>query len=179
MNLLDSLITGGSREKKETFSQATSLSSLPSLPEPDSRETQSVGIPPNRPAGDSPKSHVGTRSGVPPEPREPEAGLPESVLTSRYPLSALSRAALDSLPAAGKLSPQERRIILDALEVVVLNWLRTVFQPESAWEATCPKGHAVHDGVFARCLLGWNCEQCQQVYAPGECKLRLPEAKGF
>ena len=66
-------------------------------------------------------------------------------------LAALLRAALDSLPAAGKLSSQERRIILDALEVVVLNWLRTVFQPEIAWEATCPKGHTQFTMVF---LLG-------------------------
>ena len=133
--------------------------------------------PQDRPADDLRKSGTKTPAAVSLETHGPEANttpdLPESVLASRYPLAALARLALDSLPAAGKLSPQERRIILDALEVVVLNWLRTVSQPQSAWKATCPKGHLVADGIFVKALVGWCCEQCEQVYPSRDCKLRI------
>ena len=89
--------------------------------------------------------------------REPVAAampdLPENILLSRYPLAALCQATLDANPATGKLSRDERRWISEHLESAVLGWLQRVFQPEYAWEATCPKGHQVTDGIFARCLL--------------------------
>ncbi len=101
-------------------------------------------------------------------PTAAEPCLPESVLTARYPLAVLCRTALDSLPAAHKLSADERRCVAEHLEKTVLGWLAHVFKPEYAWEATCPKGHKITDGVFTRCLLGWCCPECEQVFPASE-----------
>ena len=100
------------------------------------------------------------------------SGLPECVLLSRNPLAALAQMALSSLPAADKLDPAERRIVADALERVVLQWLRTAIGLEAAWDATCPRGHVVRDGIFVRQLLGWACPECEQVLPASECKLK-------
>lgn len=102
-------------------------------------------------------------------------GLPDAVLTARYPLAALCRATLDANPAARDLKPDERRWIAEHLERAVLNWLRLCFEPESAWDATCPRGHRVTEGIFAKVLMGWCCGECRQVYPAGECKLRVRE----
>ena len=117
-----------------------------------------------------------------PERSRREAGaampdLPESVLVSRYPLAALCRATLDANPAASKFTGDERRWVAEHLEAAVLGWLKNILAPEYAWDARCPRGHQVSDGIFARCLLGWCCEQCQTVYGPGECKLNLEREK--
>ncbi len=103
--------------------------------------------------------------------------LPGNVLLSLYPLGALCRATLDANPAASKLTKDELRWIAEHLEAAVLQWLKTVFQPEYTWEATCPKGHQVTDGIFVRCLLGWCCERCRTVYRPEDCKLNLERKK--
>lgn len=52
----------------------------------------------------------------------------------------------------------------------MLNWLRLCFEPEKAWDATCPKGHRVTEGIFVKVLMGWCCGECEQVYAARECK---------
>lgn len=119
------------------------------------------------------------------EPEEAQATaeprLPDAVLTSRNPLAALGRLALDSLPAASKLNPAERCILADAFESVALQWLSEILKPEdviregSTWRANCPKGHRIDDGIFARVLLGWACPECEQVYPASECKLRVRE----
>ena len=79
--------------------------------------------------------------------------LPEDVILTRHPLASLCRATIDANPAASKLTGVERRWLAEHLESAVLGWLAHVFKPEYAWEATCPKGHQVTDGIFARCLL--------------------------
>ena len=83
--------------------------------------------------------------------------VPDAVLTSRYPLAEICRATLDANPAACKLSADERRWLAEYLEAAVLNWLRRCFEPERAWDATCPKGHRVAEGIFAKVLMGWCC----------------------
>ena len=98
--------------------------------------------------------------------------LPDSVLIARHPLAELCRLTLEGNPEAYKLSPDARRWIAEHVEMAVLNWLHWVFKPESAWEAHCPKGHRVSDGIFANALMGWCCAECQQVYPPGDCRLR-------
>ena len=140
------------------------------------RKTQS------RPAADdSRKSLAETLPAAPAEAHGPETGLPEGIFASRYPLAVLSLATLDSLPTAQKLSAQERRIVADALEIAVLQWLRKILQPEeviregSTWRASCRKGHAVRQAIFVRQLVGWCCEECQQVYPASECRLRIGE----
>lgn len=110
----------------------------------------------------------------PPEPRpgsETAYTLPESVLTARHPLAELCRLTLEGNPAASKLTKDDRQWIAEHLERAVLNWLKLIIQPETAWTAQCPKGHLITDGVFARSLLGWCCSECKQVYSSRDCKL--------
>ena len=110
-------------------------------------------------------------------PTAAEPCLPEVVLTARYPLAVLCRTAVDSLPTTHKLSADERRCVAEHLEKTVLGWLAHVFKPEYAWRATCPKGHQITEGVFARCLLGWCCPECRQVFPASECRLQIGEGR--
>jgi hypothetical protein len=103
--------------------------------------------------------------------------LPDAVLTARHPLAEICRATLDSNPAAGKLGADERRWLAEHLEAAVLNWLSYVLKPEPAWDATCPKGHRITEGIFAQCLLGWCCSDCKQAYPASECRLKRREVK--
>ena len=105
--------------------------------------------------------------------RTEEASVPDAVLTARYPLAAICKAALDSNPAAGKLSADDRRWLAEHLEAAVLNWLSYVLKPEPAWDAKCPKGHRIIEGIFVKTLAGWCCGECGQVYPAEECRLRL------
>ncbi len=105
--------------------------------------------------------------------RTAEPCLPDAVLTARYPLAILCRATLDANPAASTLSADERRWIAEHVERAVLNWLAHVLKPEPAWDAVCPKGHGIDDGIFARVLVGWACPECEQVFPASECKLVL------
>ena len=113
-------------------------------------------------------------------PRKPDSpvekpDLPDSILMARNPLKEICRLTLEGNPEAHRLSPDGRRWIGEHLETAVLKWLAHVLKPEPAWDAICPKGHRITEGVFARCLLGWCCEQCKQVFPASECKLRVRE----
>lgn len=147
MNLLESLITSSNREKKEAFPQTTSPVSPPSPPEP-----------------------VFAASMPSPEARA-LLDLPDSVLTARYPLAEICRLTLEGNPEARQLSPNGRLWIAKHLEAAVLCWFAHLQKPEPAWDATCPKGHAVTDGIFVRALMGWVCESCEQVYPGGACRI--------
>ncbi len=173
MSLLESLITGSSSEGKETFSQKTSPPSPPSPSEPDSREMRPVEIPPNLPAEPEPVS----AAAVPSREAGASPDLPETVLLTRYPLAALCKLTLDSNPAASKLSADERRWVAEHLEAGVLCWLSYVLKPEAAGDASCPKGHPVTEGIFVKVLMGWACQDCQQVYPASECPLTTSGGK--
>ena len=119
----------------------------------------------------------GPRSGEPfPEhSRTAEPCVPDGVLTARYPLAALCRATLDANPAAGKLTPDGRKWVAEHLEAAVLCWLSHILKPEPAWDAVCPNGHRITEGIFAKALMGWCCAECEQVYPAGDCKLRTSQ----
>ncbi len=123
-----------------------------------------------RPAYDSPKFQAAIKPTDTQAAHGPEIGLPENVLLTRYPLAALCKLTLDSNPAAGKLSAVEKQWVAEHLERAVLNWLERIIQPEDVWEATCPRGHHVSQGIFVKCLLGWCCSKCQQVFPASECR---------
>lgn len=176
MGLLESLITGCGRREEKTFPQTSSASSETSAP-------SGSGLPTRKP---EPSGRTGssaptttervssvTEKSVPKA--EVRVNLPDAVLTARHPLATLCQATLDANPATCKLSADERRGIAAHLEAAVLNWLSCVLKPEPAWDAECPKGHRITDGIFAKVLMGWCCGDCGQVYAPNECKLRSPE----
>ncbi|MBI3934959.1 MAG: hypothetical protein HY316_09730 [Acidobacteria bacterium] len=118
-----------------------------------------------------PSQQKAVEQNLPVEPRPQSPVLLDAVLTARHPASALCRAALDANPAARKMTTGERRSLAEGLEGIVLAWLSEVLRPEFAWDATCPRGHHIRDGVFVRTLAGWVCDACKQVYASGDCKL--------
>ena len=107
---------------------------------------------------------------LPTKPTKPPSS-PGPVLEAQgEKLASICRETLAANPAATKLDGGDREWIAEHLRLAVLNWLGRTVQPEDVWEAICPRGHGITQGIFVKCLAGWCCDECQQVYPPEHCR---------